>query len=155
MINYTQQIVNNDNLLFNSKDCTNLLGYKVVISSDEKETPKNIYELYFKVMKLKSCYESLNFLLVQNYNKKYDLTILKGYFTVTLIKFLEINVFNKQINSQQILDFIKESKVTENTNQTFTNNMTKSKVLEIVKDCCNINKLDNISLSKKRYRFLV
>lgn len=67
-------------------------------------------------MKLKSCYESLNFLLVQNYNKKYDLTILKGYFTVTLIKFLEINVFNKQINSQQILDFIKESKVTENTN---------------------------------------
>ena len=77
-----------------------------------------------------------------------------GHFTVcylalTVLRLLEIKVFNEKLTPAEIIVFIRDYNVTESTNGTYINNATAGSVYRKIKEVLGLSKLGNLYLTKK------
>ncbi len=71
------------------------------------------------------------------------------YFSLTLLRLLELKIFEDKIPAGQIIDFIRHYKITKNYDESYINNSTYSKTFEQIKEKLGLAKLGNLYLTKK------
>ena len=71
------------------------------------------------------------------------------YLVLTLLRLLELKVFNDKLLIGQLIDFIRKYCITETHDGSFINNATKSNVLDIIKNHYSLSNLDKAYLRKK------
>ena len=77
-----------------------------------------------------------------------------GHFTVcylamTVLRLLEIKVFNEKLTPAEIIVFIRDYNVIESTNGAYINNATAGSVYRKIKEVLGLSKLGNLYLTKK------
>ena len=129
-------------------------GYNMIVTSEIKADPKDIYRTYHNLWRIEESFRILKTYLESRpvfLSNEYTIYghFLICYFSLTLIRLLELKVFNDEIPAAQIFDFIRDYKITENQNQTFINTSTWSFTYEKIKKRLGLAKLGNLYLSKK------
>ena len=71
------------------------------------------------------------------------------YISLTLLRLLELKIFNDEISIESIVEFIRGYNVTEYWASCYINTATYSQTHEIIKKKLGISKLGNAYLSKK------
>ena len=126
----------------------------MIVTSEIKADPKDIYRTYHNLWRIEESFRILKTYLESRpvfLSNEYTIYghFLICYFSLTLIRLLELKVFNDEIPAAQIFDFIRDYKITENQNQTFINTSTWSFTYEKIKKRLGLAKLGNLYLSKK------
>lgn len=90
-----------------------LAGYNVLITSEIKMTPKEIYSAYHNLWKIENCFRTLKTELdarpvyLQNKHKIYG-HFLICYYALTMLRLLEEKVFKNLFGASEILEMVKE-----------------------------------------------
>jgi hypothetical protein len=71
------------------------------------------------------------------------------YIALTILRLLELKVFDDKLPISQIVDFIRSYNITETLEGSYINNAVKSTVLYSVQKRLGLAKLDNAQLRKK------
>ena len=71
------------------------------------------------------------------------------YLAMTVLRLLEIKVFNEKLTPAEIIVFIRDYNVTEFTNGTYIKNATTGSVYRKIKEVLGLSKLGNLYLMKK------
>lgn len=129
-------------------------GYNLLVTSETKKTAKEIYETYHGLWRIEE-----SFRIMKTYLEARPVYLQKkesiyGHFTIcylslTLLRLLELKVFEDEIPVSQLIEFIRKYTTTETPEQTYINNATNSKTLEKIKKRYCLTNLDNAYLKKK------
>ena len=129
-------------------------GYNMLITSEINANPEDIYETYHNLWRIEESFRVMKTYLEARpvFLSKED--TIKGhflicYFSLTLLRLLELKIFEDKIPAGQIIDFIRHYKITKNYDESFINNSTYSKTFEQIKEKLGLAKLGNLYLSKK------
>ena len=71
------------------------------------------------------------------------------YLALTLVRLLELKIFEDQIPAPQLFEFMRDYKVTDTNQGTFINNATSSRTFDLIKNKLALVKLGNLLLKKK------
>lgn len=71
------------------------------------------------------------------------------YLALTILRLIELKVFNDEVPLGKIIEFIRNYNITETLDGLFINNASKSDVLTLIQKRYGLSKLDNIQLRKK------
>ena len=128
-----------------------LAGYNLLISSELKMNPQEIYNVYHRLWRIEETFRILKSQLNTRpvYVRKEENIyghMLICYLSVFLLSTLQIKKFKDEIHTNQIIDFIKNFNVIKEKDKA-VNVSSRSKVLPI-NGYLNLN-LDNYYLSKK------
>jgi hypothetical protein len=73
---------------------------------------------------------------------------------LTLLRLLELKIFEDKLPVSQIIEFIRQYKITKNYDDSYINNSTYSKTFEQIKQKLGLAKLGNLYLSKRDIELL-
>lgn len=129
-------------------------GYNMLITSEINANPEDIYKTYHNLWRIEESFRVMKTYLEARpvFLSKED--TIKGhflicYFSLTLLRLLELKIFEDKIPAGQIIDFIRHYKITKNYDESYINNSTYSKTFEQIKEKLGLAKLGNLYLSKK------
>ena len=71
------------------------------------------------------------------------------YVALVIMRLIELKIFNDEIPIEQLFDFIRDYKVTENYDGSFINNASNTTTYLKVKEKLGLSKLGNVYLSKR------
>lgn len=71
------------------------------------------------------------------------------YYGLTVMRLLELKVFEDRLPIEQLFDFIRDYRVTENVDGSFVNNATDTPAYRAIKQKLGLSKLGNVYLTKK------
>ena len=77
------------------------------------------------------------------------------YYALTLVRLLEIKVFQDEIPASKIYEFMREYNVTQSADGTYINNATNSFTYKRIKEKLGLLKLGNLYLKKKDIKNLL
>ena len=129
-------------------------GFNLLVTSEIDADAKEIYAAYHNLWQIEHSFRIMKTHLearpvyVSTKETIYG-HFLMVYYALTMIRLLEIKVFNNEISAEQIIDFIRDYKISENYDGTFINNATKSDAYITIKKKLGIAKLGNVYLSLK------
>lgn len=129
-------------------------GYNMIITSEINADPTQIYKTYHNLWRIEESFRILKTYLesrpvyLSSQNGVYG-HFLICYFTLTLMRLLELKMFNDEIPISQLFDFIRQYNITENYDGSFINSSTKSSTHEKIKNTLGLSKLGNLYLSKR------
>lgn len=129
-------------------------GFNMLVTSEIDADPKEIYRIYHNLWRIEESFRLLKTYLESRPAFVSDEDTIKGHFLIcyislTLIRLLELKIFKNEIPAAQLIDFIRQYKVTENYDLSYINNSTWSKTYEKIKEKLGLSKLGNVYLSKK------
>ena len=136
------------------KDDLSFAGYTIYVSSECDKSATELYDAFKFVEQLNKSFYALNDYLGEIEVQPKNIDTIYGYYTInylafTILRLLELKVFNEKLDKDQIVEFIKELNITKTYNGSFINTSTTSKALGIVKKRYSLPKLDNLYLDKK------
>ena len=78
---------------------------------------------------------------------------IKGHFLIcyvvlTLLRLLELKTFEDEIPAAQLVEFMRQYKITRNYDKSYINNATYSRTYEQIKEKLGLSKLGNVYLSQ-------
>lgn len=129
-------------------------GYNMIITSELDADPVDIYKTYHNLWRIEESFRLLKTYLearpafVSNESTIYG-HFLICYFSLTLIRLLELKIFNDEIPASQIFNFIRQYNITKNYDESFINNAIASPVFYKIKQKLGLSKLGNVYLSKR------
>ena len=126
----------------------------MLVTSEVQADPKEIYKVYHNLWRIEESFRLLKTYLQSRPAFVSDEDTIKGHFLIcyislTLMRLLELKVFEDEIPAAQLFDFVRQYNVTENYDLTYINNSTWSKTFEKIKEKLGLSKLGNVYLSKK------
>jgi len=141
------------------KEDLNYCGYNMVITSEINASPEDIYKTYHNLWRIEESFRIMKTYLEARpvFLSKED--TIKGhflicYFSLTLLRLLEFKIFKDEIPTGQIIEFIRQYKITKNFDESYINNSTYSKTFDQIKEKLGLSKLGNLYLSKKDVELL-
>ncbi|MCM1131748.1 MAG: IS1634 family transposase [Roseburia sp.] len=129
-------------------------GYNMIITSELDADPIDIYKTYHNLWRIEESFRLLKTYLearpvfVSNQSTIYG-HFLICYFSLTLIRLLELKIFNDEIPASHIFNFIRQYNITKNFDGSFINNATSSSYFYKIKEKLGLSKLGNVYLSKR------
>ncbi len=134
-------------------------GYNMLITSEINAKPEDIYKTYHNLWRIEESFRIMKTYLEARPAFLSNPDSIKGhflicYFSLALLRLLELKIFEDKIPVSQIIEFIRQYKITKNYDETYINNSTYSKTFEQIKDRLGIAKLGNLYLSQKDVEFL-
>lgn len=131
-----------------------LAGYNLIVSSETGKTGKEIYDAYHGLWRIEESFRVMKTYLEARPAFLQKIESIYGHFTIcylslTVLRLLELKVFEDALPVGQIVDFIRGYSASEDADGTFINNAMDSRVLKAVKERYGLSKLDNVMLSKK------
>ena len=130
-------------------------GYNLMVTSELDMEPLQIYQTYHSLWKIEE-----SFRITKSYldarpvyvHKKETIYghFLICYFSLFLLRVLEIKVFKNQINSYDLLDFIRDFRVVNKGDGSYINISRNQMVNEKAKKATGLTNLDALFLSKKK-----
>lgn len=129
-------------------------GYNMLVTSEIKADPKEIYRIYHNLWRIEESFRLLKTYLESRPAFVSDEDTIKGHFLIcyislTLIRLLELKIFNDEIPAAQLFEFIRQYNVTENYDMSYINNSMSSSTYLKIKEKLGLSKLGNLYLSKK------
>ena len=129
-------------------------GFNMLVTSEIDADPKEIYKIYHNLWRIEESFRLLKTYLQSRPVFVSDEDTIKGHFLIcytslTLMRLLELKIFNDEIPAAQLFDFVRQYNITENYDLTYINNSTWSKTFEKIKEKLGLSKLGNVYLSKK------
>ncbi len=129
-------------------------GYNMLITSEINANPEDIYKTYHNLWRIEESFRVMKTYLEARPVFLSNEDTIKGhflicYFSLTLLRLLELKIFEDKIPAGQIIDFIRHYKITKNYDESYINNSTYSKTFEQIKEKLGLAKLGNLYLSKK------
>ena len=134
-------------------------GYNMLITSEIGAKPEDIYKTYHNLWRIEESFRVMKTYLEARPVFLSNEDTIKGhflicYFSLTLLRLLELKIFEDKLPISQIIDFIRQYKITKNYDESYINNSTYSKTFEQIKKQLGLAKLGNLYLSKKDVDFL-
>lgn len=129
-------------------------GYNLLVTSETNVDAKDIYSAYHSLWRIEHSFRvmktQLNARPVYVSDKK---TVyghfLVVYYALTIMRLIELKVFEDKIPMEQLFDFIRDYKISENYDGTFINNATETETYHQIKEKLGLSKLGNVYLSKR------
>lgn len=125
-----------------------------MVTSETDADPKEIYKTYHNLWRIEESFRILKTYLEARpvyLSKEYS---IYGHFTIcyialTLMRLIELKIFNDEIPAGQLFEFIRQYNVTKTYENNYINTSTKSSTYEAIKKKLGIAKLGNLYLTKK------
>lgn len=146
----TIPILNEDKI----KEDLAFAGYNLLVTSETKKTPQEIYNAYHGLWRIEECFRVMKTYLearpvyLQTKESIYG-HFLICYLALTTLRLLEIKVFEDKLPIGKLVDFIRNYNITELIDGTFINNATNSSTLQAIISKLALTSLDNLYLRKK------
>ena len=129
-------------------------GYNLLVTSEYNKSAPEIYEAYHGLWRIEESFKIMKTYLEARPVYLQNKESIYGHFTIcylalTILRLLELKVFNDEIPVGQIVDFIRNYNITETSEGSFINNAMKSSTLDAVQKRLGLSKLSNLHLKKK------
>lgn len=129
-------------------------GFNMIVTSEIDADPKEIYRIYHNLWRIEESFRILKTYLESRPAYASDEETIKGHFLIcyislTIMRLLELKIFNDLIPINQLFDFIRQYNITQNYDLSYINNSTRSKTYEKIKEKLGLSKLGNVYLSKR------
>ena len=131
-----------------------MAGYNLLITSETEMPAQEVYSVYHGLWKIEESFKIMKSYLdarpvfLQKEESIYGhFTIC--YFALTILRLLEIKVFNNKLSTQNIVEFIRQYSITDTGEKSFINNSTKDKVASIIAEKLGLAKLGNLLLKQR------
>lgn len=129
-------------------------GYNLLVTSEWKKKATEIYSAYHSLWRIEESFRVMKTYLEARpvYLQKID--SIYGHFTIcylalTILRLLELKVFNDELSIGQIVDFIRDYNITKTMDGNYVNTAHTSEALVAIKKRFALAKLDNLNLNKK------
>ena len=134
-------------------------GYNMLITSEIHANPEDIYKTYHNLWRIEESFRIMKSYLEARPAFLSNEDSIKGhflicYFSLTLLRLLELKIFEDKLPVSQIIEFIRQYKITKNYDDSYINNSTYSKTFEQIKQKLGLAKLGNLYLSKRDVELL-
>ena len=129
-------------------------GYNLLVTSEINKSAQDIYNTYHGLWRIEESFRAMKTYLEARPVYLQNKESIYGHFTIcymalTILRLIELKVFNDELPIGQIIEFIRNYNITETLEGSFINNATKSNTLSIIQKRYGLSKLDNIQLRKK------
>ncbi len=129
-------------------------GYNLLVTSEINKSAEDIYNTYHGLWRIEESFRVMKTYLEARPVYLQKVESIYGHFTIcylalTLLRLLELKVFNDKLPINQLIEFIRKYSITETPECSFINNAIKSKVLNIIQNRYCLSNLDNAYLRKK------
>lgn len=129
-------------------------GYNLIVTSELDMPEEKVYEVYHGLWRIEECFRVMKSYLEARpvYLQKED--SIYGHFTIcylalTILRLLEIKVFEDKIPLGRLVEFIRQYSVTDTGEGTYINNAIRSKTFLEIKERLGLSKLGNLILKKR------
>ena len=132
----------------------NLAGYNLLVTSEINMPAKEVYKVYHGLWKIEE-----SFKIMKSYLDARPVFLQKeesiyGHFTIcylalTVLRLLEMKVFNNRLSTQNIVEFIRQYSITDTGERSYINNSTKDKISSIIAEELGLAKLGNLLLKQR------
>lgn len=129
-------------------------GYNLIVTSELDVPEERVYEIYHGLWRIEECFRVMKSYLEARpvYLQKED--FIYGHFTIcylalTILRLLEIKVFEDKIPLGRLVEFIRQYSVTDTGEGTYINNAIRSKTFLEIKERLGLSKLGNLTLKKR------
>ena len=129
-------------------------GYNLIVTSELDMPEQKVYEVYHGLWKIEECFRIMKSYLEARpvYLQKED--SIYGHFTIcylalTILRLLEIKVFEDKIPLGRLVEFIRQYSVTDTGEGIYINNAIRSKTFLQIKERLGLSKLGNLILKKR------
>lgn len=134
-----------------------LAGYSVLITSEINMTEDEIYQNYHRLWKIEE-----SFRVMKTYLEARPVFLTKAvriyghflicYLALFLTRILEINVLSRKISDSKIIEFIRNFRFANYTENEYVNLSTENRVLKEIASLTGLTILDNLYLTKKQIK---
>lgn len=129
-------------------------GYNLLVSSEIKKSAQEIYNTYHGLWRIEESFRIMKTYLEARPVYLQNKESIYGHFTIcymslSILRLIELKVFNDELPVGQIIEFIRNYNITETIEGSFINNAIKSKTLTVIQKRYGLSKLDNIQLTRK------
>lgn len=129
-------------------------GYNMIITSEINAKPEEIYSVYHNLWRIEESFRVMKSYLEARPVFLSNEDSIKGHFLIcyislTILRLLELKIFDDELPVNQIIEFIRQYKVTKNYDESYINNSTYSKNFEKIKEKLGLAKLGNLYLTKR------
>ena len=129
-------------------------GYNLIVTSELGMPEEKVYEVYHGLWRIEECFRVMKSYLEARpvYLQKED--SIYGHFTIcylalTILRLLEIKVFEDKIPLGRLVEFIRQYSITDTGEGTYINNAIRSKTFLQIKERLGLSKLGNLILKKR------
>lgn len=131
-----------------------LAGYNLLVTSETEADAREVYRAYHNLWRIEHSFRVMKTCLEARPVYVSDPETIFGHFLVvyyglTVMRLLELKVFEDKLPIEQLFDFIRDYNVTENVDGGFVNNATDTPTYRAVKERLGLAKLGNVYLTKK------
>lgn len=128
-------------------------GYNLLVTSEVNADAKDVYHAYHNLWRIEHSFRVMKTQLEARPAYVSTKETIFGhflivYFALVIMCLIELKIFNDEIPMEQLFDFIRDYKISENYDSSFINNATASTTYKKIKEKLGISKLGNVYLSK-------
>lgn len=129
-------------------------GFNLLVTSEIDMNPEEIYNVYHGLWRIEDTFRVMKTYLEARPVFLQLIESIYGHFLIcylgaTILRLLELKVFEDQIPVTQLIDFIRDYRVTEMGQGSFINNASSSRTFIKIKDKLGLIMLGNLILQKK------
>lgn len=127
-------------------------GYNLLVTSEIDKSAEEIYNTYHGLWRIEESFRITKTQLQARpvYLQKKDSIyghFLICYISLLILRLLELKVFNDSLPINQIVEYIRDFKVTKIGTNEYISTIKNSNTLQYIKDITGLSKLDNLLLS--------
>ena len=131
-----------------------LAGYNLLVTSEAEADAREIYKAYHSLWRIEHSFRVMKTCLEARPVYVSDPDTIFGhflvvYYSLTIMRLIEFKVFEDRLPIEQLFDFIRDYRVTENIDGGFVNNATDTPTYRAIKQKLGLSKLGNVYLTKK------
>ena len=129
-------------------------GYNLLVTSEVNADAKDIYNAYHNLWRIEHSFRVMKTQLEARPAYVSTKETIFGHFLIVyvalvIMRLIELKIFNDEIPIEQLFDFIRDYKVSENYDGSFINNASNTTTYLKVKEKLGLSKLGNVYLSKR------
>ena len=142
------------------KEAKKFAGYNLIVTSEVNLNPQKIYSIYHGLWRIEESFRITKSYLqarpvyLQTRESIYG-HFLICYLSLVLLRLLEFNVFSNELNSSDLVKFIRSFSITQIEKDKFISNILNTNILQTVKKVTQILTLDNLYLTSKNIEKLL
>ena len=131
-----------------------LAGFNLIVTSEVNMSPMEIYNVYHGLWRIEESFRVMKTYLearpafLQTEASVYG-HFLICYLSLTILRLLELKIFNDELPIGQIIEFIRNYKITFKGNNSYINNASLSRSFSYIKEKLGLIKLGNLELFSK------
>ncbi len=128
-------------------------GYNLLVTSEVNADAEDIYRAYHNLWRIEHSFRVMKTLLEARPAYVSTIETIFGHFLIVyvalvIMRLIELKVFNDEIPIEQLFDFIRDYRISENYDNTYINNASKTSTYLKIKEKLGLSKLGNVYLSK-------